>query len=52
MPYLLSDNDTAIIMLNHDFITPRIRICIKGLGNEVYIKNMTFSHSENWRRTS
>jgi len=32
-----------MIMLNHDFITPRVMICIKGLGNEVYSKHNIFT---------
>jgi len=27
----------AIIMSNHDFIIPKVKICIRGLGNESYL---------------
>jgi hypothetical protein len=36
----------AIIMLNYDFITPKVKMGIKGLGNEVDFKNMISLCSE------
>jgi hypothetical protein len=36
----------ARIMSNHDFITLKVKMGIKGLGNEVYFKNMISLYSE------
>jgi hypothetical protein len=33
-------------MLNHDFVTPKVKMGIEGLGNEVYFKNKISLYSE------
>jgi len=33
-------------------IIPKVKICIMGLRNDVYFKNMIFLHFWNWWHTS
>jgi hypothetical protein len=42
MLYLLSDNDACYDKSNRDFITFKVKIGIKDLGNDVYFENMKF----------
>jgi len=35
-------------MSNHDFIILKVKICSRGLGKEVHLKNMIFLYCCNW----